>query len=85
LFKGHFRRNPFPTRVELSWQELSKTIAQHLNFSWTSKTVAWSYNVLQRLAYLFVIFILFPVVIWTGLALSPAIASAFPASVCANK
>jgi thiosulfate reductase cytochrome b subunit len=37
--------------------------------------------VLQRLAYLFVIFALFPVVIWTGLAMSPAIASAFPASV----
>ena len=26
---------------------------------------------LQRLAYLFVIFVLFPLVIWTGLAMSP--------------
>jgi hypothetical protein len=31
--------------------------------------------------YLFVIFVLFPLVIWTGLAMSPAIASAFPAAV----
>jgi thiosulfate reductase cytochrome b subunit len=36
------------------------------------------YNALQRATYLFVIFILFPLVIWTGLAMSPAIASVFP-------
>ncbi len=36
---------------------------------------------LQRLTYVFVIFVLFPLVIWTGLALSPAFISAFPASV----
>jgi thiosulfate reductase cytochrome b subunit len=28
-----------------------------------------------------VIFVLFPLVIWTGLAMSPAVASAFPATV----
>ena len=36
---------------------------------------------LQRLPYLFVIFVLFPMVIWTGLAMSPAIASVFPSAV----
>jgi thiosulfate reductase cytochrome b subunit len=30
---------------------------------------------------LFVIFVLFPLVIWTGLAMSPAIASVLPGSV----
>jgi thiosulfate reductase cytochrome b subunit len=30
---------------------------------------------------LFVIFILFPLVIWTGLAMSPAFVSAFPSTV----
>jgi thiosulfate reductase cytochrome b subunit len=40
-----------------------------------------SYNLPQRLAYLIVIFVLFPLVIWTGLAMSPAIASAFPRAV----
>jgi thiosulfate reductase cytochrome b subunit len=40
-----------------------------------------SYNVVQRTAYLSVIFILFPLVIWTGLALSPAFDSAVPAAV----
>ena len=36
---------------------------------------------LQRLTYLLVIFLLFPLVIWTGLAMSPAVASAIPAAV----
>src|SRR3954454_21396039 len=42
---------------------------------------ASAYNPRQRLTYVFVIFVLFPLVIWTGLAMSPAIASAFPAVV----
>jgi thiosulfate reductase cytochrome b subunit len=40
-----------------------------------------SYNPLQRITYLFVIFGLFPLVIWTGLAMSPAFVSAVPAAV----
>jgi len=37
--------------------------------------------VMQRTAYLIVVFVLFPLVIWTGLALSPAFDSAVPAAV----
>jgi thiosulfate reductase cytochrome b subunit len=39
---------------------------------------ASSYGLLQRTAYLGVIFVLFPLMIWTGFAMSPAITSAFP-------
>jgi len=39
------------------------------------------YNPLQRLSYRVVVFVLFPLMIWTGLAMSPAIASAFPLAV----
>lgn len=66
---GHFRRNLIPARAELSWRSISTAVTKH---------DARSYNVVQRLTYLFVIFVLFPLVIWTGLAMSPAIASAFP-------
>jgi thiosulfate reductase cytochrome b subunit len=52
-----------------------------LRFKRPSEAEAWSYNVLQRLTYLFVIFVLFPLVIWTGLAMSPAFVSAVPATV----
>jgi thiosulfate reductase cytochrome b subunit len=37
--------------------------------------------VLQRLAYLLIIFVGFPLIIWTGLAMSPSFVSAFPAAV----
>jgi thiosulfate reductase cytochrome b subunit len=37
-----------------------------------------AYNPLQRLAYLFVVFGAFPLMIWTGLAMSPAFTSVFP-------
>ena len=40
-----------------------------------------SYNVLQRVTYLLVIFILFPLVIWTGLAMSPGFNAAVPWAV----
>jgi thiosulfate reductase cytochrome b subunit len=77
----HFARSLFPRGADLSWRALSISIAKHLRFERPDDKEFWSYNVLQRLSYLFVIFILFPLVIWTGLAMSPAFVSAFPATV----
>jgi thiosulfate reductase cytochrome b subunit len=81
LFQGHLRRNLLPARADLSWRALSTVMARHLRRRPTGEEEAWSYNVLQRLTYLLVIVVLFPLIIWTGLAMSPAIASAFPAAV----
>jgi thiosulfate reductase cytochrome b subunit len=81
LVMGHFRRDLLPAKGDLSWRGVSTVILNHLRFKPPSEGEAWSYNVLQRLTYLFVIFILFPLVIWTGLAMSPAFVSAFPATV----
>ena len=71
LFTGHLRKNLLPGQADLSWRAFSTAIANHLRFERPSEAEAWSYNVLQRLTYLFVIFVLFPLVIWTGLAMSP--------------
>ena len=81
LFTGHLRKNLLPAGADLSWRAFSTTIASHLRFKRPSAAEAWSYNLLQRLSYLFVIFVLFPLVIWTGLAMSPAFVSAVPATV----
>jgi thiosulfate reductase cytochrome b subunit len=81
FFSGHFRKNLLPAKSDLSWRECSATIVKHLKFQRPSEAEALSYNLLQRFAYLSVIFILFPLVIWTGLAISPAFASAIPRSV----
>lgn len=81
LVTGHFRKGLLPAKADLSRSGISTVIANHLRFKRPSGEEAWSYNVLQRITYLFVIFILFPLVIWTGLAMSPAFVSAFPATV----
>jgi len=78
---GHFRKDLFPDKADRSWRSFSGQIASHLRFRRPTKAEAWSYNALQRLSYLFVIFVLFPFVIWTGLAMSPAFVSAVPAAV----
>lgn len=81
LFTRHFWKNLLPQGADLTWREFSGAIAKHLRFERPAAAEAWSYNVLQRISYLFVICILFPFVIWTGLAMSPAFVSAFPATV----
>jgi len=81
FFSGHLGRNLLPAGADLSWRAFSTALADHLRFKRPSADEAWSYNLLQRLAYLGVIFVLFPLVIWTGLAMSPAVMSAFPSAV----
>jgi thiosulfate reductase cytochrome b subunit len=83
LFSGHLRKDLLPGGADLSWRAWSREIADHWRFKRPSEEEAWSYNLLQRVTYLFVIFVLFPLVIWTGLAMSPAVASAFPPAVTA--
>jgi thiosulfate reductase cytochrome b subunit len=81
LLTGHFRKNLLPGAGDLSRRTFSIAIANHVRFKRPSEAEAWSYNVLQRITYLVVIFVLFPLVIWTGLAMSPAFVSAVPATV----
>ncbi len=81
FLSGHFRKNLLPTKGDVSPRAVWRTVAGHMRFARPTAAEAWSYNVLQRLAYLGVIFVLFPLVIWTGLAMSPAFVSAVPAAV----
>ena len=83
FFAGHFRRNLFPAASDLSSGSLA---ARYFGIcaSAAGQEEAWSYNVLQRLTYLLVIFVLFPLMIWTGLAMSFGFASEFPAAVQAS-
>jgi thiosulfate reductase cytochrome b subunit len=81
LFSQHFRKNLLPASSDLTWRTLWKVVSNHLRFKAPSEAEASSYNVLQRLTYLAVIFILFPLMLWTGLAMSPAFTSAYPLTV----
>ena len=77
IFNGHLRRNLVPR----SLKGIGPSIVEHLRFKRPGPEEAWSYNVLQRLTYLLVIFVLFPLMIWTGLAMSFGFDSAFPLAV----
>jgi thiosulfate reductase cytochrome b subunit len=81
LWTGHFRKNLVPERGNRNWRAHWARIAQYLRRRTPDATEGRSYNVLQRTTYLMVIFGLFPLVIWTGLALSPSFDSAFPSAV----
>jgi len=81
LLTRHFRKNLIPAREHLSWRALFTSFTKPLRLERPSAAEAFSYNGLQRLTYLFVIFVLFPLVIWSGLALSLGFASAFPWSI----
>jgi thiosulfate reductase cytochrome b subunit len=78
VYRGHFQRNLIPAGSELSIKGLTRSLIRHLRFERPDRDEAWSYNVLQRLTYLVVVFLLFPFMIWTGLAMSFAFTSAFP-------
>ncbi len=68
---GHLKQNLLPAKADLA-----QSITQHFRFQRPEE--ANTYNPLQRLTYLAVIFGLFPLMIWTGLAMSPSLTAAYP-------
>lgn len=78
LRSGHFRKKLVPARADLSWHALRATIGEHLRLAASAFADASSYNTLQRLSYLGTVFVLFPLMIVTGLALAPAFNAVFP-------
>ena len=78
---GHFRKDLWPEAGERSVPAFSRALVRHLRFTRPAAADAWSYNLVQRLTYSLVIVVLFPLVIWTGLAMSPAFVSAVPSTV----
>lgn len=78
LLSQHFWKNLLPAREQLSWNSLSSEIWNHLRFKKPPPEEAQSYNVLQRFSYLVVVFFFFPLMFWTGMAMSPSVTSVFP-------
>jgi len=76
VFSRHLQRNLFPTKEDLHL--IGKTFKDHLLLRHAAGETARDYNVLQKLAYLCVIFILFPLVILNGLGMSPGINALHP-------
>jgi thiosulfate reductase cytochrome b subunit len=78
LASRHFRRDLLPRRTELEPRHVGREIVDHLRLRFPRGEAARRYNVLQQLAYLFAVFLLFPLMILTGLTMSPGVDSLAP-------
>src|SRR6202012_3769232 len=72
----HFIRDLVPTRKDIA--HLPREIADHVQLRFAHGEEARHYNGLQKLAYCAVIFVLGPLVVFTGLTMSPTMDAAFP-------
>jgi thiosulfate reductase cytochrome b subunit len=72
----HATRDLTPTRKDL--RGIGKSIKDHLILRHPTGNEAKRYNVLQKLAYAGILFVVGPMIVLTGLAMSPTIDTAFP-------
>lgn len=76
LVSRHLTRDLVPTGRDL--RTIGTSLKDHIRLRHPSGEEAKRYNVLQKLAYLIVLFGLAPLIILTGLTMSPTIDTAFP-------
>jgi thiosulfate reductase cytochrome b subunit len=78
LLGGHIRRDLWPTRDQLKPGHLWHEIVTHARLRFPKGEEAKSYNALQKLAYLAVALVLLPLMVATGLTMSPGVDAGFP-------
>jgi len=71
LINGHFRRDLAPRAEEMTPRRLIGSILDHLRLEHPTGEAAKRYNILQKLAYIGVVFGVLPGVVLTGLTMSP--------------
>jgi thiosulfate reductase cytochrome b subunit len=74
----HFRRDLLPAAEELKPSHLGHEIVSHARLRFPKGAEARHYNTLQKLAYVAVIFVLLPLMIGTGLTMSPGFNAVAP-------
>lgn len=72
LWNRHAQRDLAPTRTELSPSHLWQDIKDHARLKFPTGEAATRYNILQKLAYGSVLFVLLPLMVLTGLSMSPS-------------
>ncbi len=76
ILSRHLQRDLVPTKKEL--RSIGQSVLDHLLFRHPGGEAARRYNVLQKLTYLGVIFVLLPLMILMGLGMSPALDALYP-------
>jgi thiosulfate reductase cytochrome b subunit len=75
---GQLRSRLLPRASQLRPRAIANDVFNHLRFHRATGEEAKSYNLLQKLSYLLLIFGLLPLMVLTGLTMSNAVASRFP-------
>ena len=78
LATRHIQRNLLPTRTQWSLKGIARDFWDHVRLQFPTGEAARHYNSLQKLAYLAVLFILAPMILATGLTMSPGLDAGFP-------
>jgi thiosulfate reductase cytochrome b subunit len=78
VISGHLRRDLAPTRGQLQPTHVLQEIWDHLRLKFPKGEAARRYNVLQKLAYLGVLVVLLPLMVLTGMTMSPSLDAIFP-------
>lgn len=76
VLSGHLRRDLLPARED--WRRLGRTFIDHARLRFPRGEEARHYNGIQKLAYLFIIFLVGPLIVLTGLTMSPTMDAGFP-------
>ncbi|MEA3058408.1 MAG: hypothetical protein QOF34_1223 [Sphingomonadales bacterium] len=78
LWNRHVQRDLAPSREQLKPGHIWHDIKAHARLHFPTGDEALKYNILQKFSYVGVIFLLLPLMVLTGLAMSPAMDSAWP-------
>ena len=78
FFTRHFKKNLWPASNELTTKSFRSDFVNHLRMRIPAATKGPQYGLLQKCTYIIVIFVLLPLMILTGLTMSPAITAAYP-------
>ena len=78
LWNGHVRKDLHIHKREWSPRHIWHDIREHAHLRFPTGEDARHYNILQKISYIGVIFILLPLIIFTGLTMSPAMNAGWP-------
>ena len=78
LINRHAQRDLAPTSDEVRPGHIWTDIKEHARLQFPTGEAALKYNILQKLSYVAVIFVLLPLMVLTGLTMSPAVDAAWP-------
>lgn len=78
LWNRHVQRDLAPSPDEVKPRRIWHSITEHAQLRFPTGSAALRYNILQKISYFVVIFVLLPLMILTGLTMSPAVDAAWP-------